>query len=323
MGFLHSQLLVKPPYPTHPFTAQTVIVTGANTGLGKEAARHLARLGAAKLILAVRNTSAGETARRDIIASAHCSESAVEVWELDLSSYDSIKSFAERAKRELPRLDVLLENAGVALPKFSTSEGHERTVMVNVIGTFYLAILLLPLLQASAKKNEGGKGVAPRVCIVSSEVHGFTKFEVRKQRPIFPALDDEKFFSQDRYPESKLLEVLVVRALAPKLEQSGVVLNMLNPGLCHSELSRNGPWYLEIVKFLLARSTEVGSRTLVAAAAAGRESHGKYMSDGKVDEAALSKFVGSEEGRETAGRVWEELVQILEGVEEGVTKGLA
>ncbi len=319
MGLLYSQLFVRLPYPTHDFTNQTIIVTGSNTGLGREAARHFARLNCAKLILAVRNTAAGEVARKDILSTTKRSQDVVEVWPLDLSSYESIRAFAEKAKRELKRVDVLMENAGVALSKFDLSEGHERTVMVNVIGTFYLALLMLPQLKASAQQFNN----APRITIVSSEVHGFTKFEVRKERGIFAALDKKEFFGGDRYPESKLLEVLVMRELAPKLEGSGVVLNMLNPGLCHSELSRDGPWFLEVMKFFLARSTEVGSRTLVAAAVAGEESHGRYMSDAKVDDRALSAFVRSEEGRETARRVWAELVGILEKVDEGVTKGLA
>lgn len=315
MGLFYSQLFVKPTYPTASFAGQTLIVTGSNTGLGKEAARHFVRLGASKVILAVRNTKAGKAAKSDIETSTNCSPSVLEVWALDLASYPSIKSFASRAS-QLPRLDVLLENAGIAGDgKFYLAENHERTITVNVIGTFLLALLLLPKLKSSAKEFN----THPRLTIVTSEVHGYTKFRERDEPNIFAALDDKSTLRGDRYPISKLLEVLSVRQLSPRLDGSGVVLNMLNPGLCHSELSRDGGMVLTIMKFLLARTTEVGSRTLVAAAVAGEESHGKYMTDGVVEDTALSAFVKSQEGNNAAKKVWGELCEILEGIEPGVT----
>jgi len=87
MGFLYSQLFITPVYPTRSFAGETVIVTGSNVGLGKEAARHFARLGVSKLILAVRNTEAGEEAKKDIEGTTRCGKSVIEVWPLDLSSY--------------------------------------------------------------------------------------------------------------------------------------------------------------------------------------------------------------------------------------------
>lgn len=321
MGFLYSQLFVTPKYPTHDFTGQTLIVTGSNTGLGKEGARHFVRLGASKVILAVRNTKAGEEAKRDIEKSSNWDDSVVEVWSLDLSSSSSIKSFAARASK-LERLDAVVENAGVVKTKFEKAEGHEMTIQVNVIGTFLLALLLLPKLKSSAKQFN----TKPRLTIVTSEVHGWTDFPERKESNIFESLDIEtnkKSFDK-RYPLSKLLEVLVVKHIAPMLEGSNVILNMLNPGLCHSELSREMDGIaFTIFKLILARKTEVGARTLVASAAASSESHGHYMSDGKVDESVVSKFVKSQEGKTTGERVWKELKEILEKIEPGVTSNLS
>lgn len=318
MGFIRSQLLVEPAYPTKSFAGQTVIVTGSNTGLGKEAARHFARLGASKLILAVRNTRAGDEAKRDIERTTQCGTSVIEVWSLDLSSYNSVKAFAERASK-LSRIDVLLENAGIATAKFTRFEGHESTITVNVISTFLLALLLLPKLKSTAREFK----TAPRLTIVSSEVHGMTKFHEWKEPKIFETLDDEsKADMSDRYPLSKLLEVLPIRQIAPKLAGSGVILNYLNPGLCKSELSREGSLVVTVMKFLFARTTEVGSRTLIAAAEAGPESHGKYMHDAKVDDGALSAFVRSDDGSKAAEKVWNELGEILEGIHPGITKNL-
>lgn len=323
MGFLYSQLFVKPAYPTASFAGQTIIVTGSNIGLGKEGARHFVRLGASKVILAVRNIKAGEEAKKDIEISTKCNTTTVEVWTLDLASYESVKSFAHRAS-QLPRLDVLLENAGIAgSDEFLLAEGHERRITVNVISTFLLAVLMLPKLKSSAKEFN----THPRLTIVTSEVHGFTKFPERNEPNIFHALDNKAKLRADRYPISKLLEVLAVRQLAPKLAGSGVVLNMLNPGLCHSELARDAGMsprgiVLAVLKFLLARSTEMGSRTLVAAAAVGEESHGKYMTDGKVEDEALSTFVKSKEGDKAAAKVWGELCEILEAIQPGIMRNV-
>ncbi|KIX03556.1 uncharacterized protein Z518_07109 [Rhinocladiella mackenziei CBS 650.93] len=318
MGFLWSQLFVRLPYPTKSFAGQTIIVTGSNVGLGKEAARHLARLGASKVILAVRNTAAGEEAKQDIEKTTRCAPSVIEVWPLDLMSFDSVKALATRASN-LPRIDVLLENAGMAAIDFKLAEGHERSITVNVISTFLLAFLLLPKLKATAKEYK----IEPRITIVSSGAHGHTTFLERTAPNVFELIrDPSKANMRDRYPLSKLLQLLTIHTIPPRLAGSGVILNYVNPGLCHSKLSRDAPIMMEIFKFFLARSTEAGSRTLVAAAGAGPESQGKYIDDAKIDDGALSPFVRSEEGKETAEKIWNELREILEKIQPGVTKNI-
>lgn len=317
MGFLYSQFFARLPYPTSSFANQTVIVTGSNSGLGLEAARHFTRLDAAKVILAVRNLPEGEEAKKSIEASTKRSN-VVEVWKLDLASFDSVKAFAKKATSELDRLDVLMLNASIAAGSFRQVEGFESSITVNVISTFLLLFLLLPLAQSTSKVNPP-PALAPRICVVSSEVHTYYPLPPSEfpEGAILSTMS-EKWVSEKRYPESKLLQVLLVRAIAPLLAQSGLILNMLNPGLCHSKLSRDGPWSLEIIKFFIARSTEVGSRTLLASAVAGQESHGKYMSDCVVD--SESKWVLSEEGKIMQGRVWEEVRVVLEKISPGCTK---
>jgi retinol dehydrogenase-12 len=136
-------------------------------------------------------------------------------------------------------------------------------------------------------------------------------------------------YLKQRYPTSKLLEVFGVRALAAEMSSGPhssqkVILNTLNPGFCHSELSRNTSglvWLqLYLMKIFVARSTEAGSRALFASTIAGEESHGKYLSDCVVSEP--SDFVRSEEGKSTEVRVYEELKGILEGIQPGITKNI-
>jgi NAD(P)-dependent dehydrogenase (short-subunit alcohol dehydrogenase family) len=144
---------------------KTYIVTGANVGLGLEAAKHLVAVGAAKVIMAVRNVSAGETAKAEIEAATGTSGVA-EVWAIDLSSYESVKAFAKRAVADLERIDALIENAGVAAFDRTKAEGHLINITVNVISTLLLAVLLLPKMSDDAKKF----GIVPHIVAVSSRV---------------------------------------------------------------------------------------------------------------------------------------------------------
>lgn len=140
----------------------TYIVTGANTGLGLEAAKHLVAVGAAKVILGVRNIPAGEAAKDRIIKETGITGTA-EVWALDLSSYDSVKAFAKKALAELDRIDAVIENAAVATGQ-GKAEGHNLCMTVNVYSTILLALLLLPKLKENAKRF----GITPHIAIVSS-----------------------------------------------------------------------------------------------------------------------------------------------------------
>lgn len=110
--FFYSQFFITPTYPTQDCSGRTVIVTGSNTGLGKEAVRHFVRLNAEKVIIACRSTAKGEAARQDVEASTG-RKGVVDVWPLDLTDYESVKAFAQRAKG-LARVDVALLNAGIS-----------------------------------------------------------------------------------------------------------------------------------------------------------------------------------------------------------------
>ncbi|KAL3470543.1 hypothetical protein BJX99DRAFT_267391 [Aspergillus californicus] len=340
MGFLtfaYNQLYIQPPLPSLSFTNQTVIVTGSNTGLGLETARHIARLGAHKVILAVRNLSAGETARHDIEISTG-RPGACEAWPLDLADYDSVLAFADRAL-DLPRLDALIENAAVATKNFHLAKGgYEHSVTVNNISPFLLALLLLPKLRETATKFPE-RFRPPHLTILTSQVHAWPKFPQRNdKRGVFAALSDKKTAHMDeRYPVTKLLSVLLTRELVTQIQSQSqsqsetatnpaVIINMLDTGFCDSQLSRENKGIEEVAfnlwKRLFARTAEVGARTIVAAVEAGMESHGQYMVNGVVASEALGGFARGEEGIVAQKRVWEELGEILEKVRPGVMGGL-
>ncbi|KAL8910270.1 MAG: hypothetical protein Q9171_004434 [Xanthocarpia ochracea] len=279
----YEQLFVKLPYPQTPFTNQTVIVTGSNGGLGFEAARHYVRLGASKVILAVRTLEKGEAAKKTLEESEN-RVGVIEVWELDLASYESVKNFAKKVN-DLPRVDVVLENAGIATGQFRITEDNESSITTNVVSTFLLALLVLPKLRESSIKFK----TTPYLTIVTSEIHGFTNFPEKSSPNIFETLNNPEIARMsDRYPVSKLLQVFYLRELASRTKKSNkpgndVIINMVNPGLCHSELAREGDITVRTMQFFLARTTEVGSRNFLAATVAGEESHGEYISSCRID----------------------------------------
>jgi NAD(P)-dependent dehydrogenase (short-subunit alcohol dehydrogenase family) len=235
--FFYSQLFVTPPTPKDDYTGKTVIVTGSNVGLGKEAARHFTALNASTVVLAVRSLEKGEAARKDIESSTGRKD-AVRVMHLDMSSYQSVLDFASKAK-ELERVDIAILNAGVNRGVWETFEKDESTITVNVVSTFLLAFALLPKLKETSQKFN----TRPTLTVVSSEVHEWTPFEERKapEGGIFERLNEKSVGGKEvglgnRYQVSKLMEILFVRAFVERYPEGKipVTVNLVNPGFCHS-----------------------------------------------------------------------------------------
>ncbi|KAF2629266.1 retinol dehydrogenase 12 [Macroventuria anomochaeta] len=323
IGILFSQLFTSVPKPTDSYAGKTVIVTGSNIGLGLEAARHFTRLSAAKVILAVRSINKGEEAKRDIEKTTGV-KNVVEVWQLDMSSYQSVLDFVTRAEKELERLDIALLNAGISAGKFEIFEKDESTITVNVVSTFLLAFALLPKLKATSVKFN----TRPNLTITASEVHFATQFKEKDvpEGQIFAKLNEPTNDMQERYFVSKMMEVLVIRAMADQksASQIPITINCVNPGYCKSAIARNSGFAVKLAQTLIqpifARTTEEGSRTLVHAASQGAESHGQYMSNCEV--APVAPLVTSAVGYKTQNRVWAELSNKLEVIKPGVTSNL-
>ena len=223
--FIHNT----PPAPTASFKDKTVIVTGANAGLGREACRWLVKLDASLVILACRSVQKGEAAAKDIQNSTGCAPETLQVWQLDLSSHSSVIAFAERAKAKLSRLDALISNAGLWKSKFELVEGNEESITVNVISLFLQGLLLLPLLHRTAVEHR----TTSHFTVTSSELYEIAKLKERGEGGLLDALsDDKKANMGDRYNTSKLLEILVVKELAQQYPASSckVIFNCVAPG---------------------------------------------------------------------------------------------
>ncbi|KAI0122534.1 putative short-chain dehydrogenase/reductase family protein [Daldinia grandis] len=305
---------------TETCAGKTYIVTGSNTGLGLEAAKHLVRVRAKRVIIAVRNLKAGEAAKAEI-ESATNNRGIAQVWHLDLASFESVKDFARKATEELDRIDGLIENASVALDKFALAEGYESTVTINVLSTFLLAILLLPKMTETARRFNS----QPNLTIVTSEAGFAVKeaFDSVKDNLLTKLNDPKTSDMRQRYPVTKLIQQFAGRHLATLLpvSKTGVILNLVNPGLCRTALSRHVGFLLRlqivIASLLIGRTVEMGSRTLLHAVVAGEESHGCYVSACEVKEHQVPSWVNGEEGRNQGKLIWGEIARVLETVNPG------
>ncbi|KAH8702862.1 retinol dehydrogenase 12 [Phaeosphaeriaceae sp. PMI808] len=320
MGFLYSQFFRTPPYPKGNFCGKTIIITGSNIGLGKEAARHYARMGASKLILAVRSLDKGQVAKEDIMRTT--GHRNTHVWKLDMSDYGSVESFAKRAEVELDRVDIFIANAGVVRAEYHEVNGHEEAIAVNVIATTLLMANMMPKMRDTATRFH----TRPTFTITGSAAYEHTTFPQRSapDGAILTTLSDKetcvKYWPQ-QYPVSKLVQLFLVRAIADHHPASKfpVTINIANPGLCHSQLSREAnSWGFWLFRLIVARSTEIGGRTLVHAGASGVETHGKYLSDCMIEEP--SALVTNAAGKESQERIAAEVVKAIEVIQPGVSK---
>lgn len=222
------------------------IVTGANTGIGKETALGLAKLGAS-VVLVCRDRERGEEAQSEIKQST--GNDNVELMICDLSSQRSIKQFAPIFAERHDRLDVLVNNAGVVLRELSmTEDGLESTFAINHLGYYLLTNLLLDLLKKSAPS---------RIVNVASAAHKFGNLDVNA----WPT--GRQYSAFGAYANSKLANILFTRELAQRLIGTGVTANCLHPGAVGTNLFRGLPKVLQTVIKLVTISRERGARTSI------------------------------------------------------------
>jgi retinol dehydrogenase-12 len=279
-----------------------------------------ARKHASHIILACRDTKKGQIAVAKIIQETNCAPTTtISVWELDLSNYASVLSFGERVRSQLPRLDAFIANAGMELQEYRTAEDLEIHLTVNVVSTFLSAIAILPKLGETAKAHQ----LRPTLTFCGSMYHIFgpdAEFDAGLPDGVdmFDALSTpDKTDIIWRYSLSKLMIHLCYHQLVQALSKgdwSDVVINLINPGWCGTELSRAKPHpRTERVSFaLMGWSAEKGSRMYLYALAAGEKGHGTYMSECQVkDESA---FVRSERGRRIERKVWKDLMMRIKKI---------
>ena len=273
-----------PNDPAVSFQSKTVLVTGANTGLGFEAALKYATLGAAKLLLAVRSIDKGNAAKAKIVQRTGFDAGAIYILQVDLGNFASVHRFVTDLNKSVDYIDVALLNAGLAAPKFSRSEeGWELAVQVNVLSTALMALLLLPKLRATAEARRS----LVHLTFVNSVAHADVKREWFGDKTLLTAADDEALFDMEKnYGMVKLLGMAVMQGVADAVAKGSngdsIVVNSCCPSLCKTDLGREFGIGMKVMMMgmqaLLARTAEQGARTLVSATALGPESSGKLWS---------------------------------------------
>lgn len=280
LGFVYRQWTIKPrPLPaTLSLTGKTALITGANSGLGLEAARELVSRKVSRLVIAVRDVSKGDEAKKELLSSSESpSACEIEVWHLDHESYENIAEFGKRVE-QLDRLDYALLNAGVKMMSYRKSPlGHESNVQINHIGTSAVSLAILPALRRTSQKYN----TPTRLTIVSSEGHFWIPFKERSAPNILTRMDQPETFGtqQQRYYTSKLLNVLWTRELASKVSPDEVIINTVNPGFCYSGLHRHSASLINVFLWLFAWTPQQGGSCLTDALVRHEDSHGQYLSD--------------------------------------------
>ncbi|KAL8974906.1 MAG: hypothetical protein Q9197_000875 [Variospora fuerteventurae] len=303
-----------PEDPTVRFDSKTILITGANTGLGFEAARKYAALGAAQLVLAVRSMDKGNAAKARIAQATGFDPAKISVLKADLATFASIQQFVNELDQKIDNLDVVLLNAGVGPPTYQKSpEGWEMAVQVNVLSTALMGLLLLPKLRATVQTRPG-KPV--HMTFVNSVAHVDVKREWFQSMTLLDAANEEKAWdAQKSYGMVKLLGMAAMRGVAQAAAKGphgdSIIVNACCPSLCKTDLGRDWGAGMKLVmagmQAVFARSAEQGARTLVSASALDSGASGKFWSHDVLY--PPGPLVQDED---LMDQVWSEEVSILE-----------
>ncbi|KAM4049382.1 retinol dehydrogenase 14-like [Anomaloglossus baeobatrachus] len=233
-------------------TGKTAIVTGANTGIGKHVALDFARRNG-RVILACRSRERGQEAVDEIKRKTGNKNVILSV--LDTSSMASVRSFAERTLKEERRLDILVNNAGASgLPYAITPEGLEVTFATNHLGPFLLTHLLLDILKKTAPS---------RIVFLTSIMHGQGKIDTSN----LWGKNMERYYMDDSYNCTKLMNTICAKELAKRLEGTGVAVNSVSPGIAMTGAVRHYPFWVRfifnVIGWFFFKSAEEGATSTI------------------------------------------------------------
>ncbi|KAG8223906.1 hypothetical protein J437_LFUL001986 [Ladona fulva] len=299
------------------------IITGCNTGIGKETAKDFVKRGC-RVIMACRDLEKANAAAKEVMEAAKeidgngmkpeiventpvVEKPKVEVYHLDLTSLDSVRQFAQKILATESEINLLINNAGeegiMACPQGKTKDGHELQLGVNHLGHFLLTCLLINRICASRE---------PRIVNVSSMAHKWGDFN-------FDDINYEKtpYSATMAYSRSKLANILFTKELAKRLQGTGVRTYALHPGVVATELGRHldstllpgMSWIFRNVGKVVAKSPVQGSQTTIYCAVDEKTANetGLYYSDCRVKTPSAKA-----KDPALASRLWEESLKWVE-----------
>ena len=264
------------------------LVTGGNSGIGRETALGLARLGATVVIVS-RDRAKGEAALSEIKGKS--GNKSVDLFVADLSSMDSVRQLAREFRGKYSKLHVLVNNAGVFLPRrVITVDGFEATFATNHLGHFLLTNLLLDMLEASAPS---------RVINMTSDAHKGARIDFED------LMGEKKFSGYKAYGQSKLANVLFTYQLTKLQEGTGVTVNCLHPGVVRTGFGKDlGGLFAIVVRiigpFMMSPQRSAKASVYLATAPELEGVTGKHFSKGKEEKSSRESY-----DQTTAERLWQ------------------
>lgn len=207
---------------------KTILITGATSGIGKSLAKLCAKAGY-EIIMTGRNKEKAEAAFREVIE--YSESKSVRLILADFSSLKEIVKLAAEVKSDYKRLDVLVNNAGLSLPKRQLSaDGIEKVFAINHIGYFYLTGLLLDLIKSSSPS---------RIINVASEAHSEIDFN--------DLMSENKYNQFKAYGSSKAANIMFTYELAERHKEFYVTANCLHPGVVRTNIYDNVPFLAKML----------------------------------------------------------------------------
>ncbi|MFA7359885.1 MAG: SDR family NAD(P)-dependent oxidoreductase [Candidatus Kapaibacterium sp.] len=246
---------------------KTILITGATSGVGKSLSKMCAKAGY-EVIMTGRNKEKAEAAYQDVIR--YSGNKSVRLILADLSSLKEIEKLASEVISNYTNLNVLVNNAGLSLPKRELStDGIEKVFATNHIGYFYLTELLLDLLKSSSPS---------RIINVASEAHSEINFN--------DLMSEKKYHQLKTYGSSKTANIMFTYELAERLKGSDVTVNCLHPGAVRSRIYDNVPFFAKILitlikPFFISSDKSAGYIFPLVSSKEYRNVTGKYFIKGK------------------------------------------
>ncbi|KAH8895984.1 NAD(P)-binding protein [Thozetella sp. PMI_491] len=309
-----------PPSKDLDLSGHTGVLIGGTDGIGLVCARVLLERKLSTLVLGARNMEKGKAVARTL--SEGFPSADIQVWELEMFSFDSVQEFAKRCAT-LERIDFAILGAGILPAEFrlNPSTGHELVTQVHYWSTTLLSLLLLPVL-----KEKHVQGKPAHLTIVSSDLAHVAEFKERTSDPLLPAFDKpfpwNPNAATERYNTCKVLIMMFILKLKDIVDPADIIINSVCPGMskptAHERDQPLIPKYVTwMLRTMLGRPLEACAWIyLNAAVEQSAESHGSFMASWQIS--PFPKIIYTEEGRMIKDKAWEETLEAFKfaGVKE-------